>query len=415
MRPRLTPLFEPERHERCDDVAWDAARARSAIDAIVERTHAARTDAGWPVHPLDDEPPGSPTPMLYFGRAGVVWALEDLARRAGTRPPSPDDVHALDACALEAAEHGARRADAPGSLLMGATGVRLVQFRLTREPALLDRIAALVAQNVDHPAREIVWGSPGTALAALWLHEETGQARWADLFVRSAKALLASLVPHPSAAGRSWQQHLYGLRLWMLGAGHGLASNAYVLLRGRHLLEATDVADLERSVVETIVRTARSRDGHTNWQKALPPVEPAEHEAAIAPTRMLVQFCHGAPGIVITLAPLLFGHDDRLDAQLLAAGALTWEAGPLRKGSGLCHGTAGNGHALLALAEASGDAIWLDRARRFAMHVVARLEADRREGVRGRFSLWTGDLGTACFLLDCIEARARFPTLHAFF
>jgi hypothetical protein len=31
-----------------------------------------------------------------------------------------------------------------------------------------------------------------------------------------------------------------------------------------------------------------------------------------------------------------------------------------------------------------------------------------------RYSLWTGDLGLACYLHDCIEARARFPTMDVF-
>jgi hypothetical protein len=47
--------------------------------------------------------------------------------------------------------------------------------------------------------------------------------------------------------------------------------------------------------------------------------------------------------------------DGELDALLLAAGELVWRAGPLRKGANLCHGTAGNGYALLTLFRRSGD------------------------------------------------------------
>ncbi|MEO8739330.1 MAG: lanthionine synthetase LanC family protein [Casimicrobiaceae bacterium] len=36
---------------------------------------------------------------------------------------------------------------------------------------------------------------------------------------------------------------------------------------------------------------------------------------------------------------------------------------PLNKGAGLCHGTAGNGYALLKFYRRTGDAIWLERAR----------------------------------------------------
>ena len=69
----------------------------------------------------------------------------------------------------------------------------------------------------------------------------------------------------------------------------------------------------------------------------------------------------------------------RLDALLLAGGELTWAAGPLRKGANLCHGTAGNGLALLKLFARTADERWLERARRFAMHAAAQVGAARRE------------------------------------
>ena len=49
-----------------------------------------------------------------------------------------------------------------------------------------------------------------------------------------------------------------------------------------------------------------------------------------------------------------------------SAGELIWRAGPIRKGAGLCHGTAGNGFAFLKLLHATGDERWrvalLDRS-----------------------------------------------------
>jgi hypothetical protein len=55
---------------------------------------------------------------------------------------------------------------------------------------------------------------------------------------------------------------------------------------------------------------------------------------------------------------------------------LTWQAGPLTKGSNLCHGTGGNGYAFLKLHRRFGDKKWLERARAFAMHGMAQTEAD---------------------------------------
>ena len=77
----------------------------------------------------------------------------------------------------------------------------------------------------------------------------------------------------------------------------------------------------------------------------------------------------------------------------------------MEKGSGICHGTAGNGHALLKVFERTGDELWLDRARRFAVHALGQIE---RRGT-GRYSLFTGDVGVALFVGDCIDGRSAFP------
>jgi hypothetical protein len=88
---------------------------------------------------------------------------------------------------------------------------------------------------------------------------------------------------------------------------------------------------------------------------------------------------------------------------------LTWRAGPLRKGGNLCHGTAGNGYAFLALLERTGDERWLIRARAFATHTARQVELSRSEYGCGRYTLWTGDLGAALYLADCIEGGGQLP------
>jgi hypothetical protein len=127
---------------------------------------------------------------------------------------------------------------------------------------------------------------------------------------------------------------------------------------------------------------------------------------------LLVQFCHGAPGFVTCLARY---PGTALDALLLAAGETTWTAGPLAKGANLCHGTAGNAYAFLVLFERTQDERWLERARAFAMHAIAQARADAAQFGQLRHSLWSGDRGLAIFLVDCIRAQARFPTLDVFF
>ncbi|QJW84208.1 hypothetical protein HK414_11225 [Ramlibacter terrae] len=100
---------------------------------------------------------------------------------------------------------------------------------------------------------------------------------------------------------------------------------------------------------------------------------------------------------------------------LRAAGEATWQAGPLRKGSNLCHGTGGNGYAFLKLYRRWNEPLWLERARAFAMHGIVQVDAAGAQYGQWRHSLWTGDPGFALYLLDCIEEKVRFPTVDVFF
>jgi lantibiotic modifying enzyme len=149
--------------------------------------------------------------------------------------------------------------------------------------------------------------------------------------------------------------------------------------------------------------TAIRESGLANWPPALS--EGLVHRTGTIRT----QWCHGAPGVVTSAAAL--PADAELDALLLEGGALTWAAGPLRKGAGLCHGTAGNGFALLKLFTRTGDERWLERARRFATHAAAQVEADRSRYGRGRHTLWTGDLGAAIFLRQCLAGASELPAI----
>jgi lantibiotic modifying enzyme len=168
-------------------------------------------------------------------------------------------------------------------------------------------------------------------------------------------------------------------------------------------LDASRRAVLEQDANDVLARYAVLEDGLANWSPAVE--EDLVHRTGI----IRVQWCHGAPGIVISAAGYL-------DEHLLLGGAeLTWQAGAHRdeRGSSLCHGTAGNGYALLKAFARTGDERWLERARRFAVHALAQMRRQRVERGRGRHSLFTGDLGVALYLADCLDARTAFPVLEA--
>jgi hypothetical protein len=244
-------------------------------------------------------------------------------------------------------------------------------------------------------------------LAAQSMYDATGDARWRTVFTDSAAQLLRELTPAPEIGAQLWVQHLYGHKVSLLGAVHGFAGNVAPVIAGKHLLPRSEYAPWQQLAFETTKASAVIEDGLANWPPSIGASRPGR-------TQILVQHCHGAPGIVVALGALLDGTDPAFDALLLQAGELTWHAGPLAKGPNLCHGTAGNGYAFLRLFQQTQDEEWLTRARAFAMHAIEQSEQAEREHGDLWHSLWTGDIGVALYLRACIETDPRFPTFGWF-
>jgi hypothetical protein len=344
-----------------------------------------------------------PLRMLYYGAAGVMWGL-DYLHRAGAAGPPPDFSEAR-ASLLEGNRRLIRRLDSStASFLMGDAGILLFDWKETRSDEIAAQLAAAISQNHEHPALELMWGSPGTMIAALTMHEWTGAERWADLFRTSAAALWRRLECDSERGVRLWTQDLYGARSRLVGAVHGFAGNVFPIVRGRGLLAAEEWTRWRHCITETIAGTALRKHGLANWPQSIGAPRPGR-------TALLVQHCHGAPGVVNCLAEL---PGSELDDLLAEAGELTWMAGPPKKGPNLCHGTAGNGYGFLKLFRRTENPVWLDRARSFAMHAIAQSDRHLQEFGRYHASLWTGDVGLACYLWSCIQADGAFPTMDFF-
>jgi hypothetical protein len=403
----MAALFDPGRHEPLAADAWDAGAAAAAIERIVADTRAAFTADGlWPLHPQDAGGGISgPQTSLYVGAAGVIWGLDHLAREgaASSGPSFAEHLAAVQSRNRRILESKSWRAFLGSgwqtrSWLFGDTGVLFTQWKSAPSEALLTALADAIAENTHDPSLELMWGAPGTMLASLALCRSTGEARWADLYRAGAAALGEALAFDDEVGADIWMQSLYGAQGRYLGAVHGFAGNAFALIQGRDLLAADQWKALSARIARTLEATASVDGDLANWAPVAGPMPPG--------ATMLVQHCHGAPGVVTALS----GLDEDVDALLAAAGALIWAAGPLTKGANLCHGTAGNGLAFLKLFERTGDEAWLGRARAFAMHAIVQSDREATEVGQRRYSLWTGDIGLACYLWECIRATARFPT-----
>ena len=370
----MAELFRASEHEPLVSDEWSEERAEAAIAAIVSDAEAAYDGTRWPFHPADD--PDDSQNGIYLGVAGMAWALEEL----GSRGWGGAVVRALERYRVDP-DGGEEWAYAP-SYLGGEAGIVLVAYRLAGDAALADYLHELVLANLDDRWNELLWGAAGSLLMAEAMLAWTGEERWAEAWDALADALAGK-----RDADGLWTQHLPKKDYRFVGAAHGFVGNARALANRRPF----DVDDL-------LERLAIREDGLANW---LP-----NEGAALDDIR--VQWCHGAAGVVSSLGSFM---NEEL---ALAGGELTWRAGPLAKGSGLCHGTAGNAYAFLVLHARTGDELWLERARAFAMHAIGQVEREREKLGRGRYSLFTGDIGVALFLRHLLYGKSSFPTLGPF-
>jgi Lanthionine synthetase C-like protein len=386
-------LYQPEQYEPLAG-EWDEDSARAGIRAIVADADAAYGgESLWPAAEWDSWRTPTPLKSLYVGAAGVIWGLDALARRGYAEPET--DLAAAAAATVEAwrrepdfmadVELPSRK---ESGLLSGEAGILLVASLVTGRAELADDLHTRVRENEDNEAEDVMWGTPGALVAARAMLEATGDERWREAWQAGAEALWS----RRDAEGY-WTQRLHGEEHKGLNPPHGLVGNVQAL---RPLLDTERRAQLERETNALLERTAFREDGLANW----PYVERPELASAAGEIRL--QWCCGAPGTVVAAA-------DYLDEELLLAGAeLVWRAGPptLEKGPGICHGTAGNGYALLAAFARTGDEAWLTRARGFAAHALGQVARGD-----GRYSLWTGGIGVAVYAADCLDASSRYPVL----
>ena len=367
----MAELRRSSEHEALTADVWDRSRAEEAIRTIVADADAAFDGARWPAHPRDLDVAAND---VYFGGAGVIWALYELGSTgwedAALAFVDRQRAQPLDGWTVET------------SYSFGELGIDLVAYRVTGDAGLADRVHELVLAEPASETNELMVGTPGAMLAAEAMLAWTEELRWGEAWSAAAERVEAARDPDGL-----WTQHLPGETARYLGAAHGYAANMRAFAnRGR----ALEPADLEPYVVR--------EDGLTNWMSRV----------GARPGEIRVQWCHGAPGIVAALG-------DLLDLELAVAGGdLIWHAGPLAKGPGLCHGTAGNAYAFLVLHRRTGDELWLNRARAFAMHALGQVESERAKLGRGRYSLFTGDVGVALFLRHLLDGEDRFPTMGPF-
>ena len=273
-----------------------------------------------------------------------------------------------------------------------------------------EHMIKFIQNSVHTSSSEVLYGIAGTLSGCL----QVNAALSCTVFSVDAITMLADEIirrghayvkEHPGSAPAGCLMYAWHDKEY-LGAAHGIVGILTVLLQA-HQHVGIDLTAV-RSTIDYVIATFVQPDGNI----ASKTQRPTETE--------LVQWCHGAPGLVmlLTLAYSVF-HDESYTAVAERAGECVWRQGLLHKGLGLCHGVAGNAYGFLSLhtmfAE-SGNAdraeFWLSRARGFAqwMHAdAARLETLVKQP-DDPFSLYEGIAGTICFLADLMSPdHAAFP------
>ncbi|XP_056177559.1 lanC-like protein GCL2 [Syzygium oleosum] len=245
---------------------------------------------------------------------------------------------------------------------------------------------------------ELLYGRAGFLWACLFLNKHIGEGTApsstmravADEIFKNGRALAKRGGESPLMF--EW----YGEKYW--GAAHGLAGIMHVLMHME--LKPDEMEDVKGTLKYMI----RNRFPSGNY----PSSEDDRNRD------VLVHWCHGAPGIALTLvkAAEVFPDDEFLRAAVDAA-EVVWNRGLLRR-VGICHGISGNAYVFLSLYRVTGNVEFLYRAKAFACFLLDRalklISTGEMHGGDNPYSLFEGIGGMASLFLDMVEpSAARFP------
>ncbi|KAM3174121.1 hypothetical protein ACTXT7_011163 [Hymenolepis weldensis] len=190
-----------------------------------------------------------------------------------------------------------------------------------------------------------------------------------------------------------------------LGAAHGYAGILQTLLKvNEKFPQCLPEGALETDILPTVKWLGKLQLPSGNWPSSLGPSLDSDR---------LVQWCHGATGVVpLMLAAYKLTSDRDYLQRAERGGEVIWERGLLTKGCGLCHGSAGSGYALLSLYKHTRDEKYLQRAAGVALWCADYFNHAERIPDR-QLSLFEGLLGAIMFLADMRHPEeADFPLIN---
>lgn len=277
----------------------------------------------------------------------------------------------------------------------------LLERGLSTEPCttLLQQALSLATEErvIDDDGCEVLYGRAGLLYAFLRLRSlspsplrlvSEGNIRALVESIIHRGKLGASVLKRGPPLMWSWHQKRY------LGAAHGAAGILHMLL----LCPNEAVEPFLGDIVGTIEWLVDLQDDEGNWGTRV---------GSSSSKNELIQWCHGSPGILILLCTLKrrFPHlvspnstlSQKIQNTLERASSQIYTQGLLRKGIGICHGTAGSIYALLALGPAK-----LDQAIHLA-HLATNYENLEMRTPDRPNSLYEGLAGMCCAWAEVLK------------
>lgn len=265
------------------------------------------------------------------------------------------------------------------------------QLRVTQYLSSFDEIT--VSEKVPN---ELLYGRAGYLWACLFLNKHLSEKTIPLEHINSvAKDIINEGRNLASKGSSPLMYEWHGKKYW--GAAHGLAGIMHVLMHTELKPDGQD------DVKNTLQYMIKNRFPSGNY----PSSEGNDSDR-------LVHWCHGAPGVALTLAKAYeVFHDDYFKQSAAEAAEVVWNRGLLKR-VGTCHGVSGNAYVFLSLYRLTGNVEYLYRAKAFACFLLEKADQLIAEGAMHGgdrpFSLFEGKAGMAYLLLDMVDpSESRFP------
>ncbi|KAI4345268.1 hypothetical protein L6164_012406 [Bauhinia variegata] len=348
-------------------------------------------------------------PTAYTGLLGTAFTCLRSYEVTGNKQDLSLCAEIVDACATRASfRHVTFLCGRGGLYALGAVVANYMGDHLKRDSfmGLFNEVAKERALPVGPEeggfgmSYDLMYGRAGFLWAALFISKYLGQdALPADTLIPIIDAVLAG-----GRAGASdiadcpLMYRWHGTRY--LGAANGLAGILQVLL---HFPLSSEDAEDVKGTLRYLTSKRFPHSGNYPSSEG-------------NPRDKLVQWCHGATGVTMTLckASQIFSGDREFRDAAIEAGEVVWKNGLVKK-VGLADGVSGNAYAFLSLYRLTGESIYEERAKALSCFLYdnARTLASHGEtqiGDGNVYSLFQGLAGTACLWFDLLAPQnSSFP------